>query len=63
MADDTKMRAHVESVRRDAHTGNANCKQASIALDTDLLGDVHVCNAVAPETDLQGVPIRKGMHV
>ena len=44
MADKQKLRFHVESVRLDAHASSANCKQATIALDTDLSGNVDAFN-------------------
>lgn len=46
MADNPKMRFHVVSVRLDAHSSNATCKQARIALDTDLSGNVQAFNPV-----------------
>jgi len=39
-----KMRFHVESVRIDAHGSRARCKQAEIALDTDLAGNPQAFN-------------------
>lgn len=36
---DPKMNFHVESVRIDAHGSVSRCKQAEIALDTDLAGN------------------------
>lgn len=36
---DRKMNFHVESVRIDAHGSVSRCKQAEIALDTDLAGN------------------------
>lgn len=39
MADDQKMKFHVESLRLDAHASRATCKQATITLDTDLSGN------------------------
>lgn len=36
---DPKMNFHVESVRIDAHGSVSRCKQAEIALDTDLTGN------------------------
>jgi uncharacterized OsmC-like protein len=39
-----KMTFHVESVRLDAHGSRARCKQAEIALDTDLAGNPNAFN-------------------
>ena len=41
---ETKMPFHVESVRLDAHASQARCKQAEIALDTDLAGNPNAFN-------------------
>ena len=39
-----KMTFHVESVRRDAHGSLSRCKNAEIALDTDLAGNPKAFN-------------------
>ena len=44
MPDDQKLKFHVESVRLDAHASRSTCKQATIALDTDLSGNVQAFN-------------------
>lgn len=44
MDDDEKLKFHVESVRLDAHASRSTCKQAVIALDTDLSGSVDAFN-------------------
>ena len=44
MTDHKKMRFHVESVRLDAHASRSSCKQATIALDTDLSGNADAFN-------------------
>mgnify|MGYP003383656258 FL=1 len=44
MPDDRKLRFHVESVRLDAHASRSTCKQATIALDTDLAGNAQAFN-------------------
>lgn len=40
----TKMRFHVSSRRVDAHGSLARCKDAEIALDTDMAGNPHAFN-------------------
>lgn len=40
----TKMRFHVESRRVDAHASLSRCKEAEIALDTDLAGNPDAFN-------------------
>ncbi|MFN4361653.1 MAG: OsmC family protein [Hylemonella sp.] len=40
----TKMTFHVETRRVDAHSSRATCKQAEIALDTDLAGNLQAFN-------------------
>ena len=44
MSDTTKMRFHVESRRLDAHASLSRCKEAEIALDTDLTGNPDAFN-------------------
>ena len=44
MPDDQKLKFHVQSVRLDAHASRSTCKQATIALDTDLSGNVDAFN-------------------
>ncbi len=44
MLDDKKMRFRVESDRLGAHASQSTCKQAVIALDTDLSGNVQAFN-------------------
>lgn len=44
MADDKKMRFHVESVRLDAHASRSTCKPATIVLHTDMSGNVDAFN-------------------
>ena len=44
MPDDQKLTFHVESFRLDAHASRSTCKQATIALDTDLSGNVQAFN-------------------
>lgn len=39
-----KLAFHVETVRLDAHGSRARCKQAEIALDTDLAGNPNAFN-------------------
>lgn len=44
MSDHQKLSFHVESVRLSAHASRATCKQAAIALDTDLSGSADAFN-------------------
>lgn len=44
MTDTRKMKFHVESVRLSAHASRSACKQAEIALDTDMAGNPHAFN-------------------
>jgi uncharacterized OsmC-like protein len=44
MAEGQKLQFHVTSVRLDAHARRAPCKQASVALDTDLAGNPDAFN-------------------
>lgn len=44
MADNQKMRFHVASVWLDARASRSSCKQATIALDTDLSGNADAFN-------------------
>jgi uncharacterized OsmC-like protein len=77
MSGHAKMRLHVDSVWRDSHASKANCKQAEIALETDLSGNGQAFNPAelllaavtacviksnVPGTDLQGVLTRKGAY-
>lgn len=39
-----KLAFHVETIRLDAHSSRARCKQAEIALDTDLAGNPNAFN-------------------
>lgn len=44
MTDTQKMKFHVESVRLGAHASRSSCKQAEIALDTDMAGNPEAFN-------------------
>ena len=44
MSDTTKTHFHVESRRLDAHASLSRCKEAEIALDTDLAGNPDAFN-------------------
>ena len=44
MTDTQKMKFHVESVRLSAHASRSSCKQAEIALDTDMAGNPEAFN-------------------
>lgn len=44
MTDTQKMKFHVESVRLSEHASRSRCKQAEIALDTDMEGNPEAFN-------------------